>query len=89
MTTLRRNIPLLYAFSFLQMTLFPMAVIILFWKEHIGLSLTQILLLQSIFAIAMVVMEYPSGYISDRIGYRTALTAATILGLAGRGIPSG
>ena len=85
MTTLRRNIPLLYTFSFLQMTLFPMAVITLFWKEHIGLSLTQILLLQSIFAIAMVVMEYPSGYISDRIGYRTALTAATILGLAGWG----
>jgi len=85
MSTLRRNIPLLYAFSFLQMTLFPMAVITLFWKDHIGLSLSQILLLQSIFAVAMVVMEYPSGYISDRIGYRTALTAASILGLAGWG----
>ncbi len=85
MTTLRRNIPLLYAFSFLQMTLFPMAIITLFWKEHIGLSLSQILLLQSIFAVAMVVMEYPSGYISDRIGYRTALTAASLLGVAGWG----
>lgn len=85
MTSLRRNIPLLYAFSFLQMTLFPMAIITLFWKEHIGLSLSQILLLQSIFAVAMVVMEYPSGYISDRIGYRTALTAASLLGLAGWG----
>jgi MFS family permease len=85
MLTLRRNIPLLYAFSFLQMTLFPMAVITLFWKDHIGLSLSQILLLQSIFAIAMVVMEYPSGYISDRIGYRTALTGAALLGLAGWG----
>lgn len=67
------------------MTLFPMAVITLFWKDHIGLSLSQILLLQSIFAVAMVVMEYPSGYISDRIGYRTALTAASLLGLAGWG----
>ncbi len=85
MTTLRRNISLLYAFSFLQMTLFPMAVITLFWKDHIGLSLSQIMLLQGIFAVAMVVMEYPSGYISDRIGYRNALTAASILGLAGWG----
>jgi len=85
MTTLRRNIPLLYAFSFLQMTLFPMAVITLFWKDHIGLTLSQILLLQGIFAVAMVAMEYPSGYISDRIGYRTALTAASLLGLAGWG----
>ncbi len=85
MITLRRNIPLLYAFSFLQMTLFPMAIITLFWKEHIGLSLSQILLLQSIFAVSMVVMEYPSGYISDRIGYRTALTIASLLGLVGWG----
>ena len=85
MTTMRRNIPLLYTFSFLQMTLFPMAIITLFWKEHIGLSLSQILLLQGIFAVAMVVMEYPSGYISDRIGYRTALTMASLLGLAGWG----
>ena len=37
MTSLRRNIPLLYAFSFLQMTLFPMAIITLFWKDRIGL----------------------------------------------------
>ncbi|WP_315971689.1 MFS transporter [Geobacter metallireducens] len=86
MTSLRRNIPLLYGFSFLQMTLFPMAVITLFWKDHIGLSLSQILLLQSIFAVAMVVMEYPSGYISDRVGYRTALTLASVLGIAGWGV---
>lgn len=85
MNRLRRNIPLLYAFSFLQMTLFPMAVITLFWKDHIGLSLSQILLLQSIFAVAMVVMEYPSGYISDRIGYRAALTCASVLGIIGWG----
>lgn len=85
MTSLRRNIPLLYAFSFLQMTLFPMAIITLFWKDHVGLSLSQILLLQSIFAVAMVVMEYPSGYISDRVGYRTALTFASILGIVGWG----
>lgn len=68
MTSLRRNIPLLYAFSFLQMTLFPMAVITLFWK--IGQSLSEILLLQGIFAVAMVVIECPSGYFRDRISYR-------------------
>jgi MFS family permease len=86
MTTLRRNLPLLYAFSFLQMTLFPMAVITLFWKEHIGLSLSQILLLQGIFAVAMVVMEYPSGQLSDRVGYRTTLTCASILAIVGWGV---
>mgnify|MGYP001463950512 CR=1 FL=1 len=86
MTFIRRNLPLLYAFSFLQMTLFPMAIITLFWKDQIGLSLAQILLLQGIFAVSMVVMEYPSGYISDRVGYRTALTFASILGMLGWGV---
>jgi len=86
MKTTRSNIRKLYAFSFLQMTLFPMAIITLFWKDHIGLSLTQILLLQGILSVSMVVMEYPSGYISDRIGYRVSLTLASLLGLAGWGI---
>ncbi len=86
MKNLRANITRLYAFSFLQMTLFPMAIITLFWKDHIGLSLTQILLLQGILSVVMVVMEYPSGYISDRIGYRVALTLASLLGMAGWGL---
>lgn len=80
------NIRKLYAFSFLQMTLFPMAIITLFWKDRIGLSLTEILLLQGILSVVMVVMEYPSGYISDRIGYRVSLTLAALLGMVGWGI---
>src|SRR6266567_791722 len=86
MPKLQTNIRKLYAFSFLQMTLFPMAIITLFWKDHIGLSLTQILLLQGILSIVMVVMEYPSGYIRDRIGYRVSLNLAALLGMAGWGI---
>ncbi len=86
MPTLHSNIKKLYAFSFLEMSLFPMAIITLFWKDQIGMSLTQILLLQSIFAVAMAVMEYPSGYISDRIGYRKALNYAALLGVIGWGL---
>ena len=85
-TNFHANINKLYAFSFLQKTLFPMAIITLFWKDHIGLNLTEILLLQSIFSAATVVLEYPSGYISDRLGYRNALTIAAVLGTAGWGI---
>lgn len=81
----RNNIVKLYAFSFLQKTLFPMAIITLFWKDQVGLSLTQILLLQSIFSIATVLLEYPSGYISDRLGYRVSLTIASLLGIVGWG----
>ncbi len=83
MNSFHSNIGKLYAFACLQRTLFPMAIITLFWKDHIGLSLSQIMLLQGIFSAATVLLEYPSGYISDRLGYRTALTIATVLGIAG------
>ncbi|TLM69020.1 MAG: MFS transporter [Deltaproteobacteria bacterium] len=65
------------------MALFPMAVITLFWKDQIGLSLADILLLQAIFSVATVVMEYPSGYLSDRLGYRFSLLLASLLGVTG------
>jgi MFS family permease len=86
MENLHGNIRKLYAFSFLQMTLFPMAIITLFWKDHIGLTLTQILLLQSIFSAATLALDYPAGYISDRLGYRCALNIAALLGIAGWGV---
>jgi len=86
MKNLHSNIRKLYAFSFLQMMLFPMAIITLFWKDHIGLTLTQILLLQSIFSLATIVLDYPAGYVSDRLGYRVALTIASLFGIAGWGI---
>lgn len=88
MKSLSRNTPKLYAFSFLQMMLFPMAIITLFWKDQIGLSLAQILLLQSILSVVMVVMEYPTGYVSDRIGYRATLNIASVTGMAGWGMYS-
>lgn len=86
MTGLHGNIRKLYLFAFLQRTLFPMAIITLFWKDRIGLSLTEILLLQAIFSAATVLLEYPSGYLSDRVGYRTSLTIAALLGTVGWGI---
>jgi len=60
-----------------------MAIITLFWKDQIGLTLSEILLLQAIFSVATVVMEYPSGYLSDRLGYRFSLLLASLLGISG------
>ena len=62
-----------------------MAVITLFWKDQIGLSLAQILLLQGVFSLATLLMEYPSGYLSDLLGYRFSLLLASALGVAGWG----
>jgi MFS family permease len=79
----KTNLPLLNLFAGLKMALFPMAIITLFWKDQIGLSLSEILLLQAIFSAATLVMEYPSGYLSDRIGYRFTLHLASLLGIVG------
>jgi len=77
------NIPKLYAFSFLKMALFPMAIITLFWKDQIGLSLTQIMILQGVFSAANLLMEYPSGVLGDRLGYRWTLSLSSALGVLG------
>ena len=86
MKTFHANIGKLYAFAFLEKTLFPMAIITLFWKDRIGLSLTEILTLQGIFSAATVLLEYSSGYVSDRLGYRASLSIATVIGVAGWGL---
>ena len=86
MNRIHGNLIKLFTFSFLQKTLFPMAIITLFWKDHIGLSLTQILTLQSIFSLATVILDYPAGYISDRFGYRFSLNLASFLGIIGWGL---
>nr|WP_320009774.1 MFS transporter [uncultured Desulfobulbus sp.] len=77
------NILKLNIFAALKMMLFPMAIITVFWKDQIGLSLSQILLVNVFFSTATMLMEYPSGYVSDRLGYRKALIIACCLGISG------
>jgi len=83
MMPLQANIRRLYIFSFLKMTLFPMAIITLYWKEQVGLNLTEIMLLQAFFSGATLLCEYPSGYVGDRYGYRFSLSFASMLGVSG------
>jgi MFS family permease len=46
-----------------------------------GLSLTQVMLLQSIFAILTVILEIPSGYFADIYGRKRTLIIAGIMGV--------
>ncbi len=61
------------------MSLFPLAIITIFWKLEIGLSVAQIMLLQACFGLVVAICEFPSGYVADRIGYRVALVLASSL----------
>jgi predicted MFS family arabinose efflux permease len=74
---------LLVAHGGLHMVLFPVPIITIFWKDHIGMSLADIMNLQAIFSLAAVVFEFPSGYVADQLGHRTSLLAAAILWVIG------
>jgi MFS family permease len=80
---LTANPRLLVGLSALQLTLFPIPIITLFWKDQIGMSLTQVMVLQALFGVSVVVCEFPSGYLADRIGYRTSLLTGAVLWVAG------
>ncbi|ADW17281.1 major facilitator superfamily MFS_1 [Desulfobulbus propionicus DSM 2032] len=81
--TITSNILKLNIFAALKMMLFPMAIITVFWKDQIGLSLSEILLVNVFFSTANLLMEYPSGYVSDRLGYRLSLVIACVFGICG------
>ncbi len=73
--TLRRNIQKIYWYRVLQGMMFPVPTIVLFWQQH-GMSLTLVMVLQSLFALTMVVLELPSGYLADVVGRRKTLILA-------------
>jgi MFS family permease len=79
----RTNPPLLVALSGLHFVIFPIPVITLFWKDQIGMSLTDIMVLQAVFGLAIVCLEFPSGYFADRVGHRASLLVGAVLWVAG------
>jgi MFS family permease len=88
-TGLVRNPPLLCGFHAMQMSLFPMAIITLFWKYSLGMSMTEIMLLQAIFGGTVAAFEFPSGYVADRVGHRRTLILGSAVNLVAWSLYSG
>ena len=80
---LQRNPRLLCLFHALQMSLFPMAILTVFYRQNLGMSMAEIMLVQGGFGLVMALFEFPSGYLADRIGYRRTLVIAAILNAVG------
>ncbi len=53
-------------------TPFMLPIIVLFWQDC-GLDMLEVFWLQTLFAVAVVVLEVPTGMVADRIGKRTSL----------------
>ncbi len=69
---LESNIWKFYIFQALRSLAFFLPIIVLFWQDN-GLSMTEIMLLQSIFAVTVVLLEIPTGYFADIFGRRKSL----------------
>jgi len=74
---LKRNLKLLNAFSFFWLALVIIPVIVPFFATK-GLSLADVFVLQSAFALSVVIFEVPSGYLADIIGRRKALILGSL-----------
>jgi MFS family permease len=81
--SLTNNPRRLVAFAGLQFILFPIPIITLFWKDQIGMSITDIMVLQAVFGATVALVQFPSGYFADRVGYRASMLVGTGLGVTG------
>ncbi len=59
-----------------------MPVVVLFYNDN-GMGMHEIFILKSIYSIAIVIMEIPSGYMADVWGRKKTLLLGSILGATG------
>lgn len=79
---LRSNIWKIQALKAVYGFLLLTPIIVLFWREN-GLSMTEIMILQSLYSAAVILLEVPSGYVADVFGRRKTLLASGTAATAG------
>jgi len=79
---LQRNLWKLFIYAFLSEFWLIAPVLIPYYQAN-GLSSTECLGVQAVYALGVILFEVPSGYLSDRIGRKTVLIWAGVLVLTG------
>lgn len=74
-----RNIRLLKIIRWCTWFSVSLAVLLPFYQSF-GLSIADFFLIQSIFSLAVVIFEFPTGYFADRIGHRESLILGSLCG---------
>lgn len=75
---LQKNILKLNIYSFFQMFLVIIPIIVPFWQAK-GLTLQQIFSLQAIFGFAMIAFDLPAGYLADVLGRKKVMIIGSII----------
>jgi len=79
---LHRNIPRLYLIKIAKWFMLYMPIVVPFYESN-GLSMTDIMVLQAVYSIAIVILEIPSGYLADVWGRKRTLVLGAVLGVVG------
>lgn len=82
MKNLPRNITQLYLVKISKWFNLVMPIVVLFYQQN-GMTMSQIFILKSIYSVAMVATELPSGYLADVWGCRKTIIWGSILGALG------
>ena len=59
-----------------------MPIIVLFFQEN-GLTLMEVMILQSVYSFTVAITEIPSGYLADYFGRKNSLIISTVLTFCG------
>ncbi len=70
------------AYQVLVVAFLFVPIVVLFWEEN-GLDPFDVYILQGLYAVAVVLLEVPTGMVADRLGKRTSLIGAAALLSAG------
>lgn len=72
MSHTRGNLAALQAYALGRNLMFVVPVLVPFWRAN-GLSMTELMALQSYFSVVSVALEVPTGWLADRWGRRASL----------------
>jgi MFS family permease len=75
---IKRNIFLIYCYTFCMSTVFILPVIIPYFEQRIGLTFQQFLIGEAVFAAVIIAMEVPSGWMSDMWSRKGTLFIAAV-----------
>ncbi|MEI6327296.1 MAG: MFS transporter [Candidatus Roizmanbacteria bacterium] len=81
-SSLKEKIQKYYLFQFFDSLAFFAPVIVLFWQSN-GLTVTQIMYLQSIYSIGVVFLELPTGAFADFFGKKQSLMIGALFWTGG------